>query len=256
MRSRDRSSACIRDYRPVRDHVQIPTRARDWHAPRPARGLDRRRGSRSSARRRGFSRHDLRCQHDVGRLPPSALTSVSVTDAASDVDDASMRRRQGTPAFEEQRARASAVSPRPPGTSMGRLLVEAGASASLEQSEGSSTFCRRGMRALVRTGLCPLCVGRRAPMAVSPVLDSAGRRRSPATLPGYHSGRVILWRRVSPRDPGRLGDTRKQFQSHRAKRACPASGAPSAVSVSSTVPPSSTTTRHCTPRSERSSLTS
>jgi hypothetical protein len=40
---------------------------------------------------------------------------------------------------------------------MGRLLVEAGASASLEQSEGSSTFCRRGMRALVRTGLCPLC---------------------------------------------------------------------------------------------------
>ena len=26
-------------------------------------------------------------------------------------------------------------------------------------------------------------------MAVSPVLDSAGRRRSPATLPGYHAGR-------------------------------------------------------------------
>src|SRR5215207_1154818 len=28
-----------------------------------------------------------------------------------------------------------------------------------------------------------------APMTVSPVLDSAGRRRSPATLPGYHAGR-------------------------------------------------------------------
>ena len=27
-------------------------------------------------------------------------------------------------------------------------------------------------------------------MAVSAVLDSAGRRRSPATLPGYHAGRV------------------------------------------------------------------
>ena len=27
-------------------------------------------------------------------------------------------------------------------------------------------------------------------MTVSPVLDSAGRRRSPATLPGYHAGRA------------------------------------------------------------------
>jgi hypothetical protein len=26
-------------------------------------------------------------------------------------------------------------------------------------------------------------------MTVSPVLDSAGRRRSPATMPGYHAGR-------------------------------------------------------------------
>jgi hypothetical protein len=26
-------------------------------------------------------------------------------------------------------------------------------------------------------------------MTVSPALDSAGRRRSPATLPGYHAGR-------------------------------------------------------------------
>jgi integrase len=34
------------------------------------------------------------------------------------------------------------------------------------------------------------------PMAVSTVLDSAGRRRSPATMPGYHAGR-------SPRNKGR-----------------------------------------------------
>jgi site-specific recombinase XerD len=34
-------------------------------------------------------------------------------------------------------------------------------------------------------------------MTVSPVLDSAGRRRSPATLPGYHAGRA-------PRNKGQL----------------------------------------------------
>ena len=27
-------------------------------------------------------------------------------------------------------------------------------------------------------------------MTVSPILDSAGRRRSPATMPGYHAGRA------------------------------------------------------------------
>ena len=32
--------------------------------------------------------------------------------------------------------------------------------------------------------------GGTVPMAVSAVLDSAGRRRSPATLPGYHAGRA------------------------------------------------------------------
>src|ERR1700736_6713836 len=35
------------------------------------------------------------------------------------------------------------------------------------------------------------------PMTVSSVLDSAGRRRSPATLPGFHAGRA-------PRNKGRL----------------------------------------------------
>src|SRR6478672_2083596 len=35
------------------------------------------------------------------------------------------------------------------------------------------------------------------PMTVSAVLDSAGRRRSPATLPGFHSGRA-------PRNKGML----------------------------------------------------
>jgi hypothetical protein len=34
-------------------------------------------------------------------------------------------------------------------------------------------------------------------MTVLPVLDPAGRRRSPATLPGYHAGRP-------PRNKGRL----------------------------------------------------
>src|SRR5438874_8495246 len=35
------------------------------------------------------------------------------------------------------------------------------------------------------------------PMALSEVFDAAGRRRSPATLPGYHAGRP-------PRNKGRL----------------------------------------------------
>jgi len=34
-------------------------------------------------------------------------------------------------------------------------------------------------------------------MTASPVLDSAGRRRSPATMPGYHAGRP-------PRNKGML----------------------------------------------------
>jgi hypothetical protein len=34
-------------------------------------------------------------------------------------------------------------------------------------------------------------------MPVSPLLDAAGRRRSPATMPGYHGGRP-------PRNKGRL----------------------------------------------------
>jgi integrase len=34
-------------------------------------------------------------------------------------------------------------------------------------------------------------------MTVSAVLDAAGRRRSPATMPGYHAGRA-------PRNKGRL----------------------------------------------------
>ena len=34
-------------------------------------------------------------------------------------------------------------------------------------------------------------------MTVPPLLDAAGRRRSPATLPGYHAGRA-------PRNKGRL----------------------------------------------------
>ena len=57
-------------------------------------------------------------------------------------------------------------------------------------SAGSSTCCRsRDARALVRQRALSAAVGRRAPMTVSPILDSAGRRRSPATMPGYHAGR-------------------------------------------------------------------
>jgi hypothetical protein len=37
-------------------------------------------------------------------------------------------------------------------------------------------------------------------MTASPVLDSAGRRRSPATMPGYHAGRP-------PRNKGMLYPT-------------------------------------------------
>jgi hypothetical protein len=46
------------------------------------------------------------------------------------------------------------------------------------------------MRALVERRLCPLFDWEEDPMTVSVVLDSAGRRRSPATLPGYHAGRA------------------------------------------------------------------
>ncbi len=39
-------------------------------------------------------------------------------------------------------------------------------------------------------------------MTVSPVLDSAGRRRSPATMPGYHARRPPRNReRLYPADP-------------------------------------------------------
>ena len=34
------------------------------------------------------------------------------------------------------------------------------------------------------------CLWEEDPMTVSTVLDSAGRRRSPATMPGYHAGRL------------------------------------------------------------------
>src|SRR5215207_6638478 len=48
----------------------------------------------------------------------------------------------------------------------------------------------RGIRALLGQRACPLSDWEEAPMTVSPVLDSAGRRRSPATMPGYHAGRA------------------------------------------------------------------
>jgi hypothetical protein len=38
-------------------------------------------------------------------------------------------------------------------------------------------------------------------MTVSAVLDAAGRRRSPATLPGYHVGRPPRKGRLYPADP-------------------------------------------------------
>src|SRR5215207_8140088 len=47
----------------------------------------------------------------------------------------------------------------------------------------------RGIRALLGQRACPLSDWEEAPMTVSPVLDAAGRRRSPATMPGYHAGR-------------------------------------------------------------------
>jgi hypothetical protein len=39
-------------------------------------------------------------------------------------------------------------------------------------------------------------------MTVSPLLDAAGRRRSPATLPGYHAGRPLRNKGIRcPADP-------------------------------------------------------
>ena len=45
-------------------------------------------------------------------------------------------------------------------------------------------------RVLVERRHCPLFDGRSDPMSSSVVVDAAGRRRSPATLPGHHAGRV------------------------------------------------------------------
>jgi integrase len=47
------------------------------------------------------------------------------------------------------------------------------------------------------SGICPLCDWEEDPMTVPAVLDAAGRRRSPATMPGYHAGRA-------PRNKGQL----------------------------------------------------
>ena len=44
-------------------------------------------------------------------------------------------------------------------------------------------------------------------MTVSSLLDSAGRRRSPATLPGYHAGRPPRNKgMLYPADPPAVGD--------------------------------------------------
>jgi hypothetical protein len=45
-------------------------------------------------------------------------------------------------------------------------------------------------------------------MTVSTVLDSAGRRRSPATMPGYHAGRPPRNKRLHyPADPPAMQET-------------------------------------------------
>jgi site-specific recombinase XerC len=54
-----------------------------------------------------------------------------------------------------------------------------------------------GLPVLVEQRHYPLSECKENPMTVSAVLDSAGRRRSPATLPGFHAGRA-------PRNKGML----------------------------------------------------
>ncbi len=55
-------------------------------------------------------------------------------------------------------------------------------------------------------------------MIVSAVLDSAGRRRSPATLPGFHAGRPPRTRGALPRLASQAG-VRRRFASHQLRHA-------------------------------------
>jgi hypothetical protein len=62
----------------------------------------------------------------------------------------------------------------------------------------------RGLR--TRVGLP--CVSRQSPMSGSVVLDAAGRRRSPATMPGFHAGHPPRNKGLRyPADPPIVGET-------------------------------------------------
>ena len=88
----------------------------------------------------------------------------------------------------------------PARTTAGRLADELPASASRRRSERArsrSATSLAGARALIeQRALSAVRLGG-DPMTVSAVLDAAGRRRSPATMPGYHAGRA-------PRNKGQL----------------------------------------------------
>jgi hypothetical protein len=74
-----------------------------------------------------------------------------------------------------------------------RLPDRPGKASAISEGDAAGAMRERWSR----SGLCPLCDWEEDPMTVSAVLDAAGRRRSPATMPGYHAGR-------SPRNTGQL----------------------------------------------------
>ena len=83
------------------------------------------------------------------------------------------------------------------GRGRGGLSRTLHASSVAREGYGTQTANARGCSCCYSGVLYPPCDWEEAPMTVSPMLDAAGRRRSPATLPGYHAGRP-------PRNKGQL----------------------------------------------------
>ena len=94
----------------------------------------------------------------------------------------------------DKRASPLAPSSRPLRTSVGSLFAEPPASARRRQSERDLSL--RSAAPVEQQALSAVRLGG-DPMTVPTALDAAGRRRSPATLPGYHAGRP-------PRNKGQL----------------------------------------------------
>ena len=126
-------------------------------------------------------RRTSRSTHPVtAAVIPHTSSALLLSPIQADVHEFNCRTLLGTTS--ERRAR-----PLPTFASRGR------SECAVSEGDGAPGMRERWYG----SGLCPLCDWEEAPMTVSPVLDAAGRRRLPATMPGYHAGRP-------PRNKGRL----------------------------------------------------